>query len=64
MFVLVNASPPKRLDIATSYFADALVSSKAGTCNGVSSTEVWFCLGKGFRILKINLNIKRFFLPP
>ena len=29
MYFLVNASPPKRLDVATSNFADALVSSKA-----------------------------------
>ena len=40
MYFLVNASPPKRLDIATSNFADALVSSKAGICNGVPSTAV------------------------
>ena len=35
-----NASPPKWLDVATSNFADALVSSKAGICDGVPSTEV------------------------
>ena len=28
MFFLVNASPPKPLDVAASYFADALVRSK------------------------------------
>ena len=39
MYFLVNASP-KRLDVATSNFADALVSSKAGICDGVPSTEV------------------------
>ena len=39
MYFLVNASPPKRLDVATSNFAaDALVSSKAGICDGVPST--------------------------
>ena len=50
MYFLVNASPPKRLDVATSNFADALVSSKAGICDGVPSTEVcFFCfLDKGF----------------
>ena len=31
-------SSPKRLDVATSNFADALVSSKVGICNGVPST--------------------------
>ena len=40
MYFLVNASPAKRLDVATSNFADALVSSKAGICDGVPSTEV------------------------
>ena len=30
MYFLVNASPPKRFDVATSNFADALVNSKAG----------------------------------
>ena len=35
MYFLVNASPPKRLDVATSHFADALISSKAGICYGV-----------------------------
>ena len=40
MFFLVNAFPPKRLDLATSTFADALVSSKAGICDGVPLTEV------------------------
>ena len=44
MYFLVIASPPKRLDIATSNFADALVSSKAGICDGVPSTEVQFLL--------------------
>ena len=28
MYFLVNAPPPKRLDVATSNFADALVCSK------------------------------------
>ena len=36
----INSSPPKQLDVATSTFADALVSSKAGICDGVPSTEV------------------------
>ena len=40
MYFLVNTFPPKRLDVATSNFADALVSSKAGICDGVPSTEV------------------------
>ena len=40
MYFLVNASPPKRLDVATSNFADALNSSKAGICDGVPSNEV------------------------
>ena len=40
MYFIVNASSPKGLDIATSNFADALVSSKAGICDGVPSTEV------------------------
>ena len=39
MYFLVNASP-KRLDLATPNFADALVSSKAGISDGVPSTEV------------------------
>ena len=42
MYFLVNASPPKRLDIATSNFADALVSSKAGICDGVPLTGLVF----------------------
>ena len=29
------------MDVATSNFADALVSSKAGICDGVPSTEVY-----------------------
>ena len=40
MYFLVNASPLKRLDVATSNFADALVSSKAGICDGLPSSEV------------------------
>ena len=44
MYFLVNASPPKRMDVATSNFADALVSSVAGICDGLPSTEVQFCL--------------------
>ena len=40
MYFLVNASPPKQLDIATSNFADALVRSKASICDGLASTEV------------------------
>ena len=39
MYFFVNASPPKRLDVATSNFADFLVRSKAGICNGVPSTD-------------------------
>ena len=38
---VVNASPPKRLDVATSNSADALASSRAGICDGVPSTEVY-----------------------
>ena len=40
MYFLVNTSPPKPLDVATSNFVDALVRSKAGICHGVPSTEV------------------------
>ena len=40
MYFLVNASSPKMLDVATSNFADGLVRSKAGICDGVPSTEV------------------------
>ena len=40
MYFLVNALPPIRLDVETSNFADALVSSKAGIRDGVPSTEV------------------------
>ena len=40
MFFLVNASPPKPLDVAVLNFADALVRSKAGICCGLPSTEV------------------------
>ena len=40
MYFLVNASPPKRFEVATSNYAAALVSSKAGICDGVPSTEV------------------------
>ena len=40
MYFLVNASPPKSFDVATSKFADALVRSKASICDGVPSTEV------------------------
>ena len=40
MYFLVNASPPQRLDVATSNFAAALVSSKVDICDGVPSTEV------------------------
>ena len=40
MYFLINASPPKRLDVATSNFAIALVSAKAGITDGVPSTEV------------------------
>ena len=38
MHFLVNASSPKLLDETTSNFADALVRSKAGICDGVPST--------------------------
>ena len=44
MYFLVNASPPKWLDVATSNFEYALVSSKAGICDGVPLTEVLFAL--------------------
>ena len=40
MYFLVNASPPKLLDVATSNFADALVKSKTGIWDCVPSTEV------------------------
>ena len=40
MYFLENASPSKSLDVATSNFSDALVRSKANTCDGVPSTEV------------------------
>ena len=40
MHFLKNASPPKPLDASTSNFADALVRSKEGICDGVPSTEV------------------------
>ena len=40
MYFLVNASPPKCLDVASSNFADGLVSSKAGICDVLPSTEV------------------------
>ena len=40
MYFFANASPPKRLGVATSNFAVALVSSKAGICDGVPSTEI------------------------
>ena len=39
-YFLVNASPRKLLDIATSNIADALVRSKEGICDGVPWTEV------------------------
>ena len=43
MYFLVNASPLKPLDVATSKFADALtVRSKAVICDGVPSNEVLF----------------------
>ena len=42
MYFLVNASPPNSFDVATSNFADALIRSKAGFCDGVPSTEVKF----------------------
>ena len=37
-------SPLKPLNVATLNFADALVISKAGICDGVPSTEVYLCL--------------------
>ena len=40
MYFLINATSPKLLDVATPNFADALVRSKAGICDGVPSTEV------------------------
>ena len=39
MHFLVNTSPPKPLDLATSNFADALVRQKAGICDRVPSTK-------------------------
>ena len=39
MYILVNASPPKRLDEAFLNFANALVSSKSGICDGLPSTK-------------------------
>ena len=35
MYFLAYASPPKPLDVATSNFADALVRSDVGICDGV-----------------------------
>ena len=40
IYFLVNPTPPKQLDEATSNFAEALVRSKVGICDGVPSTEV------------------------
>ena len=40
MNFLVNASPPKQLDVANSNFANALVRQKASICDGVPLTEV------------------------
>ena len=40
MYFLVNASPPKWLDVAASNLENALVKSKVGICNGVPLTEV------------------------
>ena len=40
MYFLVNVPPPKWLDVATSNFVDALVSSEGGICDDVPSTEV------------------------
>ena len=46
MYFLVNASPPKQLDVATSNFADALVSSKAGICDVYRRLKsIFFSLG-------------------
>ena len=48
MYLLVNESPHKvknkTFDVATSNFADTLVRSKAGICEGVTSTKVWLYL--------------------
>ena len=44
MCFLVNAFPPKRLDVVTSNFAEALVSSKAGICNGTLDRRLVFYL--------------------
>ena len=41
IYFIVNASSSKGLDVATSNFADALVSSKVGICDGLPSTEVY-----------------------
>ena len=40
MYFLVNVSPPKGLDVATSNLTDALVKSEVGILDGVPSTEV------------------------
>ena len=40
MYFLVNASPPKPLEAATSNLAEALVRSKAGIGDGVPLTSV------------------------
>ena len=40
MYFLVNPSPFKPLDVATSNFSDALFRSKAGICDDIPSTEV------------------------
>ena len=51
---LVNVSPPKPLDVATSNFANALVRSKAGVCDGVPST------GLILFVLILNISINNF----
>ena len=40
MYFLVNASPPKPLDVVTSNFEDASVRLKVGICGGVPSIDV------------------------
>ena len=57
MYFLVNASPHKRLDVATSKFADALISLKAGICDGVPSTEVLFDMQSDHVLKKLNFDL-------
>ena len=52
MYFLVNATPLKPLDFATLNFADALVRSKAGICDGVPSSSKVFWTGCSKRDLQ------------